>query len=330
MEMQTPVPSTPPPKISMAMLRELKAALPDDDDDYEVVPPKAEAVRAAVQADSNVVLEPQPKDNVVPIKPAPAPEEVSASDYAAKTAAAIAASGLGATAAAAAVNAASATGQPTQAAKPPQGTIHLNPSVTRGEPKVAAPRSSPRAQARAEARANPSNEERIDRMATPAERAMMLGFKPFTSMFGQKPKSVGLSNEMLGQWEQGIAAASLKDASLSAADAHSALTNTPKDALKGDVEAAAKKAADAVGKFEKAAQSASLIRDPLAKEQALTNVKSATEQFGKTLDGAKEKFGDVVNFDAMMKQMKEMADKIAEMMAKVAEAIQSVLPGPKR
>jgi hypothetical protein len=32
----------------------------------------------------------------------------------------------------------------------------------------------------------------------------------------------------------------------------------------------------------------------------------------------------------MMKQMKEMADKIAEMMAKVAEAIQSVLPGPKR
>jgi adenylosuccinate synthase len=149
-------------------------------------------------------------------------------------------------------------------------------------------------------------------------------------MFGKKPKSVGLSNEMLGQWEQGIAAASLKDASLSAADAHSALTNTPKDALKGDVESAANKAADAVAKFEKATQSANLIRDPLAKEQALTNVKSAAEQFTKTLEGGKEKFGDTVNFDAMMKQMKEMADKIAEMMAKVAEAIQSIVPGPKR
>lgn len=318
MEMQTAAPSTPP-KISMAMLRELKAALPDDDDDYEVVPPKVDAARQGLK-----------KDNVVPIKAAPEPEEVSEADYAAKAAAALAASGLGATATAAAATTVTAAGQPAQAVKPQQGTIHLNPSVTRGEPKVAAPRSSPRAQARVEAKANAENGEHIDRMATPAERALMLGMRPFTSMFGKKPKSVGLSNEMLGQWEQGIAAASLKDASLSAADAHSALTNTPKDALKVDVETAAKKAADAVGKFEKAAQSASLVRDPLAKEQALTNVKSAAEQFGKTLDGAKEKFGDVFNFDAMMKQMKEMADKIAEMMAKVAEAIQSVVPGPKR
>jgi hypothetical protein len=398
MEMQTAAPSTPP-KISMAMLRELKAALPDDDD-YEVVPPKAEATRIdaaaangvatitpeqarakieavnraadagqhdVVQAslneklsdaDSAVMSEAAreyarqdlageavapsvrtdgPPAKVLKLRPAgaapegtgaPKTETVTAADYAAKAVAAIAASGLGA--AAATASARSATSQPTQAAKPQQGTIHLNPSVTRGEPKVAAPRASPRAQNRAEARAKAGNDEGMDRMATPAERALMLGFRPFASMFGKKPKSVGLSNEMLGQWEQGIAAASLKDASLSAADAHSALTNTPKDALKGDVESAANKAADAVAKFEKATQSANLIRDPLAKEQALTNVKSAAEQFTKTLEGGKEKFGDTVNFDAMMKQMKEMADKIAEMMAKVAEAIQSIVPGPKR
>jgi hypothetical protein len=458
MEMQTAAPSTPP-KISMAMLRELKAALPDDDD-YEVVPPKAEATRidaaaangvatitpeqarakieavnraadagqhdvvqaslneklsdadSAVMneaareyarqdlageavatitpeqarakieavnraadagqhdvvqaslneklsdADSAVMSEAAreyarqdlageavapsvrtdgPPAKVLKLRPAgaapegtgaPKTETVTAADYAAKAVAAIAASGLGA--AAATASARSATSQPTQAAKPQQGTIHLNPSVTRGEPKVAAPRASPRAQNRAEARAKAGNDEGMDRMATPAERALMLGFRPFASMFGKKPKSVGLSNEMLGQWEQGIAAASLKDASLSAADAHSALTNTPKDALKGDVESAANKAADAVAKFEKATQSANLIRDPLAKEQALTNVKSAAEQFTKTLEGGKEKFGDTVNFDAMMKQMKEMADKIAEMMAKVAEAIQSIVPGPKR
>jgi hypothetical protein len=258
---------------------------------------------------------------------APKTETVTAADYAAKAVAAIAASGLGA--AAATASARSATSQPTQAAKPQQGTIHLNPSVTRGEPKVAAPRSSPQAQAKAQAAAA-ENGQAYDREATAAERALMLGMKPFMSIFGKKPKAVGLSDEMIKQWQGGVAEAALKEASLSAADTHSTLTNLPKDALKGDVEAAANKAADTVGKFEAAAQSAGLMKDPLAKEQMLSNVRSAAEQFSKTLDGGKEKFGDAFNCEALMKQMKEMSDKIAEMMAKVAEAIQSVLPTPKR